>query len=387
MSKNEALRLHDLLLNLQRKRRLIAQTRGIGSDEAAVSLTYVDEQVLRALDFKPTSSIKEVAQLSHLRASWVSRIVSSLEERKLVVEASGAIDGRSKLLKMTKEGVAALTKLEEVVGAIIAATLSELTAAQVKRLAVALRAFCDGLGASPNNVSPQAHPVHVELSRLSRVMGVFSGNLLDTGMHNSQLYVFDGIEKNGDLVAIGQLDNIIPLDPSTISRTISAMTDAGLIRKVKSEADKRSYKLSLTPRGRDTLESYYAVVTKCFNQAFKSMSAEDRQNLYELLGKAVAVLPTKEAIKGGRIEIRSASAGSSEERIDGFLKKLAISRKSFAAASSRQLLYVEGKLAGLALVTDAPSDQTMKHIQICGESLDREQYEQLWSSCLDQGQF
>ncbi len=74
------------------------------------------------------------------------------------------------------------------------------------------------------------------------------------------------------------LAEAVLLSRAGISRRVDRMTHAGLVRRQRHPADKRSVFLSLTPKGRRTLHDFWpvyrAIIEECFTPALSASEAE-----------------------------------------------------------------------------------------------------------------
>ncbi|MFI7638800.1 MarR family winged helix-turn-helix transcriptional regulator [Nonomuraea sp. NPDC049400] len=75
------------------------------------------------------------------------------------------------------------------------------------------------------------------------------------------------------------------LDPSDMVRLMDGLMDEGLAERDRDPADRRRYRISLTPEGRDALERALAVVERVERETLAPLTADERKQLHELVAK------------------------------------------------------------------------------------------------------
>jgi DNA-binding MarR family transcriptional regulator len=82
---------------------------------------------------------------------------------------------------------------------------------------------------------------------------------------------------------LGALATAFGLDPSTITRQVQALEEAGLATRQTDPSDRRASLLDLTPSGREVLEQTRSVRRSRFFQAMENWPASDREEFGRLL--------------------------------------------------------------------------------------------------------
>ncbi|HEX6534340.1 MAG TPA: helix-turn-helix domain-containing GNAT family N-acetyltransferase [Gemmatimonadaceae bacterium] len=124
-------------------------TRQIGVlDEGHLRSPYslAEVRVLYELAHREAPTATELGHDLRLDAGYLSRILRSFEERGLIERDPSPTDARRSHLRLTREGRAAFTPLDELASADIAALLAPLTPAGRRRLADAMRTIETVLG-------------------------------------------------------------------------------------------------------------------------------------------------------------------------------------------------------------------------------------------------
>ncbi|MEV4572858.1 MarR family winged helix-turn-helix transcriptional regulator [Nonomuraea jabiensis] len=75
------------------------------------------------------------------------------------------------------------------------------------------------------------------------------------------------------------------LDPSDMVRLMDELIGAGLAERDRDPADRRRYRVSLTPAGRDALERGQALVERVERETLAPLTADERERLHELVTK------------------------------------------------------------------------------------------------------
>jgi DNA-binding MarR family transcriptional regulator len=72
---------------------------------------------------------------------------------------------------------------------------------------------------------------------------------------------------------------------STISRAVTTLLNAGLIERVENAADRREFRLQLTPKGRALYEELFPQLLRREDGILACLSPQERRQLSALLGK------------------------------------------------------------------------------------------------------
>jgi DNA-binding MarR family transcriptional regulator len=97
---SKAERLHELLMDLVRATGLLQPDHAVPGQQLTVSQAFA----LHELDTEPPLSQRDLAERLHLEKSTVSRLVSEMERKGLVVRAPDPANRRTVRLRLTDEG-------------------------------------------------------------------------------------------------------------------------------------------------------------------------------------------------------------------------------------------------------------------------------------------
>ena len=128
--------------------------------------------------------------------------------------------------------------------------------------------------------------------------------LLGFRLRRAQLTVFEDFQRDapvpqlapgqfGILVIIDEnpektqqeLCNGLGVDKSTFAISLDRLADRGLVRRVRSEEDRRRNSLRLTAKGKATLEAMLAHIERHERRVFARLSPVERRQLMEMLKK------------------------------------------------------------------------------------------------------
>lgn len=87
------------------------------------------------------------------------------------------------------------------------------------------------------------------------------------------------------VLSVVQVAKKANLDKSQGSRAVVSLVDKGLIEKRQQKQDARAFDLSLTEKGKQVYEEVVALIMHRNDIAMKTLSAEEQQNLLNLINK------------------------------------------------------------------------------------------------------
>jgi DNA-binding MarR family transcriptional regulator len=354
MINDHALEVHDLLLNFQRKRRLIARSRGIQAQVAGASLGFNEETVLNTLNTRGPLNILQLADAVGVERSWMSRIVSGLTDAKLVRASVDDSDRRSRRIEPTPHGLNELKRLDEQTAVIMQAMLSSLSANEQNRLARLLTKLADGSGAPEFTPRPGTNLTHLAAHRLSIAAGVFSDDVLGSSLSITHVQVLYALEEHSDDgLRVSLLDEYLPFDMSTISRTISGFEKKGLVHKKQSAEDKRSYTLQLSSAGERQLKEYRDHATQGFSRFLTHFVKSETTELTMLLKRVVSSIPSAARTpRVGSVELHSIKATDFQGNLLDAIRQLTVSRDltRYSGKGSLFALYQGGQPCGVVII-------------------------------------
>lgn len=106
----------------------------------------------------------------------------------------------------------------------------------------------------------------------------------DTGLGLWEFAVLATLDDFGP-AAQREVGDRLGLDPSDMVRLMDGLIDAGLAARDRDPADRRRYRLTMTPEGAHTLERARAVVADVERETLAPLSPAERALLHELVGR------------------------------------------------------------------------------------------------------
>ncbi len=88
-----------------------------------------------------------------------------------------------------------------------------------------------------------------------------------------------------------QLSSDMGIDPSAMVKLINDLESAGLAERRRRPGDRRAWEVSITPKGRRTLEQARRLVVQVEDDVLGGLTAADRRQLLTLLRRAVVSAP------------------------------------------------------------------------------------------------
>jgi DNA-binding MarR family transcriptional regulator len=372
VDKTQALiNLHDALIKLQRKRRFIALRFGIPSDQAGESLGFTEEAILIVLNAEPEKNVKELAETLHLERSWMSRVISALESKGLVESFVPEADRRSKKLNITPEGRAKLQALHLVSRKIMDTCLDGMPQAAMEALYIYLKRFADGLNTSSYPQTTNNHPVEVELARVSRAMGILSDDVMGSSLSVTQLQVLLVLsEADGTEVVTSDIDELLPFDMSTVSRTIAGFEKQNLVQKVQSETDKRSYMIHLTDAGRARVAAYKEMALAIFARAVAGCSVEDVHQFTHIVQNVTGDMPqlSQRSLRD-HIEVKAIGSEPVKAAKENYDDMVIRDEQTGSELTAQFGVFQNGQLKGTSEITRSTLNGGISKLSISGEAL------------------
>jgi DNA-binding MarR family transcriptional regulator len=92
-----------------------------------------------------------------------------------------------------------------------------------------------------------------------------------------------------------QLSSDMGIDPSAMVKLINELEGAGLADRRRRPNDRRAWEVTITPKGRRTLQRARRLVSQVEDEVLRGLNATDRRQLVALLRRALASAPPQPA--------------------------------------------------------------------------------------------
>ena len=88
-----------------------------------------------------------------------------------------------------------------------------------------------------------------------------------------------------------QLSSDMGIDPSAMVKLINELENAGLAERRRRPGDRRAWEVTITPKGRRTLQRARRVATQVQDEVLSGLTASDQRQLLTLMRRAVLAAP------------------------------------------------------------------------------------------------
>lgn len=369
--------LHNSIFRFIRKQRFVGLQHGIPADQIGDGLSPTEQSILFILNAEPEKNVKELALAIGLERSWMSRVVSSLEERKLVLSEVSLSDKRNKNLRLTAKGIDILNRNEAKVSLMMEENVATLSASEQKEFSKSLAKFADGLQAKSYSNTSSQHEIAYQLGRLSAGFGMYAERMFETDLTVTYVHTLLALEEHlGSPIQIGELTHTLPFDISTVSRTIDAFAKLKWVKKTQSKIDKRSFEVQLSNAGEEILKDYFSKVTAVFRKALARFTSTELDRLMQLYEKVATQIPYP--ARKTRGSGTSLSRELSDREFQEALKKLPSLHKN----SKNVGYFVEEEISAVLSIQRDDSDNSITSIALRTHGLPTEKLIEFIRSCI-----
>lgn len=131
------------------------------------------------------------------------------------------------------------------------------------------------------------------LAQVARLMRrAFDERAREIGVTRPQWQVMSVLMRH-EGIKQGGLADILEVEPITAGRMIDRMQDAGLVERRADPADRRAWRLFLTPRGRDLVDRLQPLANETSTEALAGIGDADKAHLVATLDIMLANLTGK----------------------------------------------------------------------------------------------
>ena len=92
-------------------------------------------------------------------------------------------------------------------------------------------------------------------------------------------------------IILQQLSSDLGIDPSAMVKLINELESTGLAKRERRPGDRRAWQVSITPKGRRTLERARRLVAQVEDEVLGGLTVADRHQLLTLLRRALVSAP------------------------------------------------------------------------------------------------
>ena len=142
----------------------------------------------------------------------------------------------------------------------------------------------------PNHERDEDTPVTDALSAAARMMRTRTASLLAAeGLFAGQdvLLLTLGSEKS---LEVGEMADRLGVRPPTVSKTLTRLTEAGLVSRSSVSGDKRRVAAKVTAKGRAKLDRIAGIRSRVERELLSGFDPKDERRLRKLLRKAIKTM-------------------------------------------------------------------------------------------------
>jgi putative acetyltransferase len=150
----------------------------------------------------------------------------------------------------------------------------------------------------PSDRLPEVEPLRLASRQIVRELGVLGNSQVADGLGLSQCHALIEIDRQGG-IGVAELAARLNLDKSTMSRAISTLERAGLVRAVRDGDDRRKRPLRLTAAGRKRLAAMNRIAASQVQAALELLDTAERRTVLDgmaLYARALARLRARSAV-------------------------------------------------------------------------------------------
>lgn len=136
--------------------------------------------------------------------------------------------------------------------------------------------------------------VLISLRRILRATSLHSRKLSrSVGLSGPQLLVLRAVEERGTLTA-SEVAKTISLSQATITLLVTDLEKRDLLRRERSDIDRRRIDISLTQRGRDVVHAAPMPLQESFAQRFAALPRWEQHQLVASLQRVAAMMDAED---------------------------------------------------------------------------------------------
>ncbi len=244
----------------------------------AASHALIEIQAHSGVDIGSLAAILEMPRTS------VATLIGSLAKRRLVSISTSKIDGRLRLLKVTKRGADFLQQSDRTVDAHLEAVLSPLDKSDQISLAHFFGEIADGMGTPPCNSRSEEHLVRHQLRRATRALRLIHADFMGAKLGSPEWQVLTKIKETGERKSISEIAAELGLFLSTTTTICNRLSKRGFTTSRKNPDDKRATAVCLTDQGEGFIQHVEQTMALRLENALLSIPAEQlrlKMNIFE----------------------------------------------------------------------------------------------------------
>ena len=122
------------------------------------------------------------------------------------------------------------------------------------------------------------HKIYNQIQKATR------GSLKEEGITGENYITMHYIFENPGITQ-AQLADINQKDRNVIGKIIDKLEEKRLVKRIRGEKDRRSFKLYLTENGKSVVAKYWSIIAKIEEKRLQRLDKEEQKKFLELLAK------------------------------------------------------------------------------------------------------
>ena len=269
------------VINITNRRPLFAILPELGITSRQVSLLFL-------LLSESKHSIGDMAQLTGLDVTTMSRHIERLRGMKLITIARDPSDSRRKFLTLSTTGRSVCLAYEKENKKSNRDLVEMLSSSEIAEFGAILNQLADSMNAKSFVAPPQAHPLRVPFRRIGEALGLPDENVGGTGLAVSEWHVLGLLAESVDagLAAIS-ISETLGCPRATLQSILGRLDKQKFISFVRPSSRKRSSGVSITNLGRATFEAAEHALARKLSKGYAQLTRRQRQELHTVLERIV----------------------------------------------------------------------------------------------------
>ena len=155
--------------------------------------------------------------------------------------------------------------------------------------------------------------VLLALRRIIRAVDIQSRNLVkSSGLTGPQLIIMHSIREKGE-ITIGALSQHVYLSQATVSNILDRLEKKGLVKRVRSERDRRATHALLTTQGLEALDKSPTLLQDSFIRRFQTLKEWEQTQILSSVQRLAEMMDAREIKATPMLEVAPIPSNGPEE--------------------------------------------------------------------------
>lgn len=274
------------LLSIQRLLRRMQIKNRFFEEDFYTGLPALQSLILIEIDSNPLVSALNLCEIFDLEKSIISRALSALEKKQLIIRIQVLKDARKLSFKITESGYDILETNDAESNKFVQIQLSRFTKQEAELFTRYFVKFCDALNFRPSKLRKNDSDLRVAIRRFTIGTGLVKSTYLTSNLTPSQWFTLEEIYWNRQTTASSIADRL-RLSPSSLNHILNVLEKRALITKSRSPQSNKEILLVLTKKGAELINKVEKDTNSLFIRAQSKLSTKDLFYFASLLRKYI----------------------------------------------------------------------------------------------------